>query len=91
VQSEKENGRDDIIPDGEPGHTAELRRYRILELSLLAVEAANVGTWLLDEETKEFLPSKRLKELFGYHADENMAYEELIAQIDLKYRNKVVA
>jgi two-component system sensor histidine kinase VicK len=89
VQSEKENVRDNI-PDNEPGHTAELRRYRILELSLLAVEAANVGTWLLDEETKEFLPSKRLKELFGYHADENMSYEGLIAQIDLKYRNKVV-
>nr|WP_290427246.1 sensor histidine kinase [Mucilaginibacter aquariorum] len=58
---------------------------------MLAVEAANVGTWLLDEETKEFLPSKRLKELFGYHADENMSYEGLIAQIDPKYRNKVVA
>jgi two-component system sensor histidine kinase VicK len=89
VHSEKENGRN-VIPEDEPGHTDELRRYRILELSLLAVEAANVGTWLLDEATKEFIPSKRLKELFGYHADEKMSYEQSIAQIDQKYRNKVV-
>jgi two-component system sensor histidine kinase VicK len=88
VQIENENGMNSI-PDDEPGNLDVLRRYRILELSLLAVEAANVGTWLLDEATRIFIPSVRLKELYGYHADEEMSYDASVAQIDPKYRSKV--
>jgi two-component system sensor histidine kinase VicK len=89
VHSETENGRN-VIPDGEQEHTNELRRYHIIEQSLLAVEAAKVGTWLFNEATKEFVASNRLKELFGYHADEKMSFENAITQIDAKYREKVV-
>jgi PAS domain S-box-containing protein len=81
----------DPIPDDEPGQLDVLRRYRILELSLLAVEAANVGTWLIDEATRVFIPSARLKELYGYNADEEMSYEASLAQIDPKYRSKIAA
>jgi two-component system sensor histidine kinase VicK len=78
------------IPEDDHAHQDILRRYRILEVSLLAIAAANVGTWFLDEQTRLFIPSPRLKQLYGFHEDEKMSYEESIERIDPKYRNKFV-
>lgn len=55
----------------------------------IAMDSAAMGMWSIDIETREFIPSQRLKEIFGFHADEQMSYEAAIAQIDSKYQTFV--
>jgi two-component system sensor histidine kinase VicK len=55
-----------------------------------AIEAANVGTWFINGHTNEFIPSVRLKEMFGYMADEEMPFDAAINQIHEDYRKKVI-
>jgi two-component system sensor histidine kinase VicK len=59
------------------------------EKTRFAIEAANVGTWFLDVETREFIVSPRLKEQFGYYADEEVTYDMVAAAIPDEYREKV--
>jgi two-component system sensor histidine kinase VicK len=56
----------------------------------LAIESADLGTWFINTETREITPSPRLKELFGFHADEEMPLGAAINQIVEEYREKVV-
>jgi len=55
----------------------------------MAIDSAAMGMWSIDIETREFVPSPRLKELFGFHRDEQMTYEAAITQIDSKYQTLV--
>lgn len=57
----------------------------------LAIEAANVGTWSINAETRELVASPRLKELFGFHPDEEITMEDAIGQITETYRDAVSA
>ncbi len=56
----------------------------------LAVQSADLGTWYIDGSTREFTPSVRLKELFGYLPHETMSYDAAINQIVEEYRGKVL-
>lgn len=60
------------------------------ELLELAVSQANMGTWQIDAETREFIPSVRLKELFGFYPDEVMPYDAAVEQISEEFREQVV-
>ncbi|TWJ00655.1 two-component system CheB/CheR fusion protein [Mucilaginibacter frigoritolerans] len=55
----------------------------------IAIDSAAMGIWSIDVQTREFIPSQRLKELFGFHANEKMSYESAIAQIDSQYQSLV--
>ncbi|WP_139302442.1 chemotaxis protein CheB, partial [Mucilaginibacter polytrichastri] len=55
----------------------------------IALDSAAMGMWSIDVSTREFVPSHRLKEIFGFHRDELMTYEAAIAQIDIKYQDLV--
>jgi two-component system CheB/CheR fusion protein len=55
----------------------------------IAMDSAAMGMWSIELPTREFIPSQRLKEIFGFHPDEQMTYEAAIAQIDSKYRSLV--
>ncbi|HKG05274.1 MAG TPA: ATP-binding protein [Pedobacter sp.] len=55
----------------------------------LAINAANFGTWFIHSVSREFVTDARLKELFGYHADEDLSIEAALAQISEEYRNDV--
>jgi len=55
----------------------------------IAIDSAAMGMWSIDLQTREFAPSQRLKEIFGFHPDEQMTYEAAIAQIDSKYQTLV--
>jgi two-component system, chemotaxis family, CheB/CheR fusion protein len=55
----------------------------------IAIDSAAMGMWSIDLQTREFVPSQRLKEIFGFHPDEQMTYEAAIAQIDSKYQTLV--
>jgi two-component system sensor histidine kinase VicK len=56
----------------------------------LAIESADLGTWFIDTETMEITPSTRVKEMFGFHADEQMPLNAAIDQIVEEYRDGVV-
>ncbi|WP_184550838.1 chemotaxis protein CheB [Mucilaginibacter sp. FT3.2] len=55
----------------------------------MAIDSTEMGTWTIDIKTREFTPSARLKTMFGFDADEQMTYENLVAQIAEKYRHVV--
>ncbi len=55
----------------------------------LAIEAANIGTWYVHSVTREMLADARLKELFGYNADEPLSTEQALAQVTDEYRELV--
>jgi two-component system CheB/CheR fusion protein len=52
----------------------------------IAIDSAALGMWSINIQTREFVPSPRLKEIFGFYADEQMTYEAAIAQIDSEYQ-----
>jgi PAS domain S-box-containing protein len=60
------------------------------ELKEVAIEQAKLGIWHIDAVTREFKPSGRLKEFFGYDADYPMSYDDAVAQIRDDYREQVV-
>lgn len=55
----------------------------------LAIEAANFGTWHIHSVSREFVTSARLRELFGFHADQNITIEDALNQITDEYRQYV--
>ena len=55
----------------------------------LAIEAANIGTWYVHSVTREMIADARLKELFGYSADEPLSVEQALAQVTDEYRELV--
>jgi PAS domain S-box-containing protein len=67
------------------------KTFQLLDIPKLAITAANIGTWFMDEQTRTFLPSVRMKELYGYLADEEMSFEAALTQIPDKYRHKVIS
>ncbi|MDB5111837.1 MAG: domain S-box-containing protein [Mucilaginibacter sp.] len=70
---------------------ARKEKERAEEMLRFAIEAANVGTWYIDMKTKTFMPSPRLKQLFGYYQDDPMPYDIAVNQIVEEYRDKVIA
>jgi PAS domain S-box-containing protein len=55
----------------------------------MAIDSAELGTWNINTETGEFIPSLRFKEIFGFYINDSMSYEAAVNQIDLEYRNEV--
>jgi PAS domain S-box-containing protein len=56
----------------------------------LAVDAGELGTWYINLENQEFIPSQKLKLLFGYYADEEMPFDMSGNYIPEAYRGKVL-
>jgi PAS domain S-box-containing protein len=54
-----------------------------------AISSARIGTWHVNPESKTLTSSARLKELFGYHPDEEMPYDAALAHITGGYREAV--
>ncbi|RNL56648.1 GAF domain-containing protein [Pedobacter jejuensis] len=61
------------------------------EIKNLAIEQAELGIWYIDADTREFIPSPRLKEFFGYEPSETMAYDAALNHIREDYRSIVGA
>lgn len=55
----------------------------------LAIEGANFGTWHIHSKTRAFITSARLKELFGFPADQQISITDALAQITEEYRSYV--
>ncbi len=63
-----------------------LKTERAEEMLRIAIESANLGTWNYDPQSKRLTVSPRLKELFGYQADEEMNYNSVMSQVTDEYR-----
>ncbi|GAA4313368.1 hypothetical protein GCM10023149_09110 [Mucilaginibacter gynuensis] len=56
----------------------------------LAIESSKLGTWHFNFNTKTFTASERFKELFGFHADEAITYENALACISDEHKDVFV-
>jgi two-component system CheB/CheR fusion protein len=55
----------------------------------MAIDSTEMGTWSIDVQTSEFVPSKQLKVLFGFHPDDDMPLAAAIAQVIPEYQSMV--
>lgn len=55
----------------------------------IAIEQAQLGIWYIDAKTRDFIPSDRLKEFFGYFPNEEMPYDDAIEFIREDFREQV--
>jgi two-component system sensor histidine kinase VicK len=78
----------DQVPDSKQMEV--IKRYEILDTPRMAIEAANVGTWVLDQASKILISSARVKELFGLAPEQPLSYEQALLQISDKNREKVI-
>jgi len=60
------------------------------EKQRIAVEAADMGTWYINTTTRELITNARLRQLFGFNADEEMSYGAAAQQIPEPYRERVL-
>lgn len=80
-----------IIADDVTGEVrARKQANRTSEMLNMAVDSAELGTWFIDIETLDFIPSARLKALFGFTSEEEMPYQTAINNITAEYRDEVV-
>ncbi len=66
----------------------ELKRAE--ELMRMTINAANLGTWITNTNTKEVIANDRLKELYGFDKEEEFSYEDSINYISEDFRASVV-
>ncbi|WP_183576242.1 ATP-binding protein [Mucilaginibacter sp. X5P1] len=60
------------------------------EMLRFALEAANIGTWYINADTRELKTTPRLRELFGYDVDKEMTFDEAIGQVTEDFRDKIL-
>lgn len=60
------------------------------DITRIALDAAGLGTWVIDIDNKVFLPSSHMKSLFGV-TEGQLNLVGLIDMVELKYRPKVRA
>lgn len=68
---------------------AELKEKQSRDTLILALEAANFGTWHIHSETRELIANDRLKELFGFYPEDTISVADCIAQITEDHRDQV--
>ncbi len=67
-----------------------LKLQKAEQMLRFAIEASNIGTYIIDSKTRTLIASPRLKELFGFYPDEEMPYDAAIAQITEEFRSEVI-
>ncbi len=63
---------------------------RAEEMLRFSIEAGKAGTWYIDIKTREFIPSSRMKELYGFNPDEELTIDALVECIPEEYRERAV-
>jgi two-component system sensor histidine kinase VicK len=64
---------------------------RTSQMLNMAVESAELGTWFIDLESLDFIPSPKLKSLFGFKPDEKMPYLTAASYISPDYKEQVMS
>ncbi|HTK22469.1 MAG TPA: PAS domain S-box protein [Mucilaginibacter sp.] len=66
-----------------------MEKFKAEEMMRFSVEAANAATWYMDAETREFVVSDRLREIYGLHPESEVSYDDILNQIPPEYHEKV--
>jgi PAS domain S-box-containing protein len=75
-----------VVMDITEQYLATVKVERAEESLRMAIDAAGLGTYFINVIDRVFYPSAKLKEFFGYGADEEVPYEAAINQIHPDYR-----
>lgn len=65
--------------------------FLTLDIAQMALDSANVGVWILDAATRNFLPSTRAKALFGFLPEEEMSFDDALLKVAGKHRRSFLA
>jgi signal transduction histidine kinase len=65
--------------------------FLTLDIAQMALDSANVGIWIMDAVTNQFLPSNRTKVLFGFSPEEEMTFDDALLNVVEKHRRSVRA
>jgi PAS domain S-box-containing protein len=63
--------------------------FHAIDVAKVALDSANVGVWIVDAESKNFLPSDRTRELFGFLPEEEMSFGNAIERVVDKHKKGV--
>lgn len=66
-----------------------LEKFRAEEMLRFSVEAANAATWYMDAETREFVVSDRLREIYGLHPEAEVSYDDILNRIPPEFHERV--
>ncbi|MBV8389569.1 MAG: PAS domain S-box protein [Mucilaginibacter sp.] len=66
-----------------------LEKFRAEEMLRFSVEAANAATWYMDVETREFIVSDRLREIYGLDPDAEVTFDAILNRIPPEYHERV--
>ncbi len=66
----------------------EAARARLLLNQALA--SAQIGTWYMEPDSREFIASQRFKEIFGYLPDDKLDFGMALSHITPEYRQTVI-
>ena len=58
---------------------------------LAATSSAGMGTWSMKLPSREFTPSLRMKEIFGFEHGQAITYKEFISQVSDEFKTAVTA
>lgn len=56
----------------------------------LTIESSNLGSCYMNMATREFIASPRMKELYGFYANEDMGFNDAVSLIADEYREMVL-
>ncbi len=66
---------------------ARLEVLRTKEMMDMAIDAANLGTWQIDPQTKDLQYNAALARMYGYVDETPMTYAQAIEQVTEEYKN----
>lgn len=69
--------------------TARQEAARARALLNQALASAQIGTWYMEPDTREFMASHRFKEIFGYLPDDNLDLPTALSHVTAEYRQIV--
>jgi signal transduction histidine kinase len=59
-------------------------------LTQMALDSANVGIWIMDAASRNFLPSTRTKSLFGFSQEDEITFDNALLKVVDKHRPAVL-
>lgn len=66
------------------------KAFPAVDMAKIALDSANVGIWILDAASGEFLPSARTKALFGFLPEDDVTLADALSKVSDKNRRSVL-
>ncbi|RZK39017.1 MAG: PAS domain S-box protein [Pedobacter sp.] len=78
-----------VVTDVSEQVFSRLKLQRTQNMMEMAIDAAKLGSWHIDPETKALRYNDALSRMYGYDRAEKMTFDDAIGQISEEYRNHV--